>query len=97
MEKITQEGFTTKKTMANEKRLMVSVKEIDPKIAPNVTIKDDWTSVRVGEFFSVKDSIRTRYKIAIWEKGITVEGSPNKKSKDRYPNVRKELPKPARK
>jgi hypothetical protein len=82
--------------MANDGRLMVSVKEIEPNMAPKVTIKDDCISVSVGEFFSVKDSIITRYKIAIWEKGRTVEGSPNKKSKDKYPRVRKVFPKPAR-
>ena len=66
--------------MANDSRLIVPVKVIDPRMAPNVTMRDDWISDSVGIFFSVIGSMSIRYKIAICEKGSTVDGSPNMES-----------------
>ncbi len=82
--------------MAIDCKVIVPVREIDTRIAPNVTISDDCISMSVGIFFSVTDSIITRYKITICEKGSAAEGSlPSIESKKKYPIVRTAFPKPA--
>ena len=82
--------------MAIDIGVIVPVREIDPRIAPNVTIIEDWISERVGMFFSTNDSIPTKYKITICENGRTTEGFPSiKKSKEKYPIVRHAFPNPA--
>jgi hypothetical protein len=77
MENKIHAGFITKNTMIIDLRLIVPVRLIDTRIAPNVTISEDWISESVGMFFSVTDSMRIRYKMTIWEKGSTVDGSPS--------------------
>ena len=83
MENKIHAGFITRNTITSDSSLIVPVKEIEPSIAPNVTIRDDWISESVGIFFSVIDSIKIRYKITICEKGSTVEGSLSFESKKR--------------
>ena len=63
IENITQAGFTTKNTIAIDIRLIVPVNDIDPRIAPKVTIIADCISISVGVSFSIIDSIIIRYKM----------------------------------
>jgi len=77
MENKTHVGFITRNTMAIDSRVSVPVRLMDTRIAPKVTISEDWISDNVGMFFSTIDSIRIRYKMAICENGSTVAGSPS--------------------
>ncbi len=60
IEKNAHVGLMTRNTIKSDGTLISPCKLIDARIAPKVTMIEDWTSGSVGMFFSVIDSIMRR-------------------------------------